>query len=83
MVDLVVDVAADEDPPNGYSPAKSSVVYALTQLLIGKSCDQLCPLSSRSFKGSQELHVLFASRDGHRSGVPDDGFERSRFEFPE
>jgi hypothetical protein len=83
MVDLVVDVSADDDPPNGHFPTKSSVFDALTQLLIGKPCDQPRPLGSRFFKVSHELHVLFASRDGHRSGVPDDGFERSRFEFPE
>jgi len=41
MVDLVVDVAADKDPPNGHFSAESPVFDPLTQLLIGESCDQL------------------------------------------
>jgi len=83
MVDLVVDVAANKDPPDGDFSREPLVFDSLTQLLIGKSCDQLCPLSSQFFKVSQELHVLSASRDGRRSGVPNDRFERSRFELPE
>ena len=80
---LVVEVAADQDPPDCNLAAEAPIEDGLCQLIRCKAGNEAFPIGAKALKAREKVEILRPCRNVREPGAADHGLQGAIGKLPE